>query len=142
MSCAQEMTTALVERVCLDKLRVATRRHLGREPFLANHMDLSVHLDHAVNSMVLELRSVVLARKEDRVDIEERWPADWWQAVKARWLPAWLLRRYPVQYRTICVHKQIYRICPHLDLATPPGPQVHFDYLVHGTETPPQWPTS
>lgn len=28
-----------------------------------------------------------------------RYPADWWQAFKARWFPAWLLARYPVIHK-------------------------------------------
>ena len=29
--------------------------------------------------------------------IECRWPADWWEAVKQRWFPKWMLKRWPVQ---------------------------------------------
>ena len=29
------------------------------------------------------------------------YPADWWQAFKARWFPRWLLRRYPVRTATV-----------------------------------------
>jgi len=28
-----------------------------------------------------------------------RWPRDWWQAVKERFFPKWLLRRFPVMYK-------------------------------------------
>jgi hypothetical protein len=31
---------------------------------------------------------------------EIRYPLDWWQAVKERFLPKWLLKRYPVKYHT------------------------------------------
>lgn len=31
----------------------------------------------------------------------ERYPEDWWQAVRARWLPRWWLRRHPVRYREV-----------------------------------------
>lgn len=29
------------------------------------------------------------------------YPADWWQAFKARWFPGWLRRRYPVKMRIV-----------------------------------------
>ena len=29
---------------------------------------------------------------------EVRYPADWWQAVKARWFPEWAKQRWPVRY--------------------------------------------
>ncbi len=28
--------------------------------------------------------------------VEIAYPADWWQAVKERWAPAWFIRRWPV----------------------------------------------
>lgn len=31
-------------------------------------------------------------------EIEVQYPADWWQALRERWFPAWWLRRWPVQY--------------------------------------------
>jgi hypothetical protein len=33
-------------------------------------------------------------------DFSMRAPRDWWNAVKERWFPKWLLRKYPVQYTT------------------------------------------
>jgi hypothetical protein len=27
-----------------------------------------------------------------------KYPADWWQALKERWFPRWLLKRFPVVY--------------------------------------------
>lgn len=30
--------------------------------------------------------------------VEFKYPADWWQAFKERWFPAWLLKSYPVIY--------------------------------------------
>lgn len=34
------------------------------------------------------------------------YPADWWQAVKARFFPAWLLKRYPVRHASVTVEAQ------------------------------------
>jgi hypothetical protein len=43
----------------------------------------------------------------------QRWPADWREAVKERWAPAWALKRWPVRYNTLSlgevVDKQIPR---------------------------------
>ena len=30
-----------------------------------------------------------------------RWPATWWDAVKARWFPAWALQRWPATYEGV-----------------------------------------
>ena len=48
-------------------------------------------------SMVASLRARVLGEKLATVEV--KWPADWWQALKERWFPAWALRRWPVTYR-------------------------------------------
>jgi len=32
---------------------------------------------------------------------EAKYPADWWQALKDRWFPAWLKQRYPVRMKQI-----------------------------------------
>ena len=31
----------------------------------------------------------------------DTWPANWWQALKARFAPRWLLNRYPVILRAV-----------------------------------------
>jgi len=33
--------------------------------------------------------------------IQASWPANWWQAVKDRFAPVWVLRWWPVEYHTI-----------------------------------------
>jgi hypothetical protein len=33
--------------------------------------------------------------------VRVEYPADWWQALKARWFPAWAARRWPVRYHTV-----------------------------------------
>ncbi len=30
-----------------------------------------------------------------------KYPLDWWQAFKKQWFPRWLLKKFPVMYRTI-----------------------------------------
>ena len=48
-------------------------------------------------------------------------PADWWQAVRERWAPAWWLRRHPVITREVSATRSAraeakrYRaVCPHV----------------------------
>lgn len=38
------------------------------------------------------------------------YPADWWQALKARWYPGWMKRLAPVRY----TRHTFVRYCPHL----------------------------
>lgn len=44
----------------------------------------------------LVLEAYVIGRSRGPVQIPPH-PRDWWEAVKARWAPHWLLRRWPVR---------------------------------------------
>jgi len=56
-------------------------------------------VDVNIEEMLIRVRCRVYG--EDLEPI--RYPADWWQALKDRWFPAWLRRRYPVVYTAIDV---------------------------------------
>jgi len=66
-------------------------------------------LEHEVSLLALQLDSYVAGMPEKRIDVEEKWPADWWQAIKDRWFPEWLLSRWPVRYKTVSIHETIYK---------------------------------
>lgn len=48
------------------------------------------------DEMVVRLRASVWCRNK-RTDAHE-YPESWWDAVKARWFPAWALRRWPARF--------------------------------------------
>ena len=48
------------------------------------------------DGIVLRVRQDILGREIER--IECRYPADWWQAVKERFAPKFILNRWPVKY--------------------------------------------
>lgn len=48
-----------------------------------------------VDNVVYSFRAAMWGQQK-RVEIS--YPFDWWQAFKARWFPAWALRRWPAQY--------------------------------------------
>jgi hypothetical protein len=45
------------------------------------------------------IRQDVLGR--ELTAIAHSYPANWWQAIKARWLPRWVLRPWPVKETTV-----------------------------------------
>ncbi|KKM76749.1 hypothetical protein LCGC14_1377010 [marine sediment metagenome] len=59
-------------------------------------VEFTAHLDHAANLMVLTLTAGVAGERVSEV----RYPRDWWQAVREKFLPKWWLQRFPVQYHT------------------------------------------
>lgn len=85
----------------------------------AEMMEVSMTVDYDIMSrqhMILAT-GIIAGIPKSRVTIHERWPVDWWQAFRERWLPAWWLRRHPVKYREINVDQAIYGpVCPHTKL--------------------------
>jgi hypothetical protein len=49
--------------------------------------------------MVLDLRAHVLGKTIGTPHVE--YPATWWDALKRRWFPAWLLSRFPALMTTV-----------------------------------------
>ena len=58
--------------------------------------DSRVLLRPTLDAMAVTLVADLLTRTI--VDVHQRWPATWWDAVKERWAPAIWLERHPVRY--------------------------------------------
>lgn len=54
----------------------------------------------------LTIRGFILGEKRRRYK-KIVYPRDWWQAFKEQFFPAWLLNKYPVQYKVITVDLQV-----------------------------------
>ena len=92
-------------------------------------VDVSIRHDEFLECFVLQLSQKLLVDGFETVDVEEKWPADWWQACKERWLPNWLVRRFPVKYRTLSIHRKIpTRMCPHIRTY---GVESHVQFLIN-----------
>lgn len=61
--------------------------------------DLIAHPTFAGDRSVLRITQVIWGRIAKRQEV--CYPADWWQAVKQRFAPAWFLRRWPVKEKVI-----------------------------------------
>ena len=48
------------------------------------------------DDFVLRMHSMLAG--QNILDEEIRFPADWWEAVKMRWMPKWMRRRWPVRF--------------------------------------------
>lgn len=82
--------------------RILLRRHelyasiaLGQCAFANKPEVIGVALATEIDEIHVQIRQLVVA--QDLADREVRYPRDWWQAFKARWFPAWALRRWPVE---------------------------------------------
>ena len=57
-------------------------------------MELLTHIDHT-GDLVVRLDAQIWADPPKVIRCE--WPATWWERFKARWCPAWAVRRWPVR---------------------------------------------
>lgn len=84
--------------VALERFRIAALRYVSEELLryfaITPEVDWYEHLRFVGDELVLQARQQVLGTTLERVVVE--YPADWWQAFRQRWAPAWWLRRYPV----------------------------------------------
>lgn len=81
--------------VALERVRYTVRQQVTK--LQLQDMRLEALPDFIGRGLIYQLSVGLAARKADAV-VEA--PADWWQAVRARWCPAWWLKRYPVVMRT------------------------------------------
>lgn len=89
---------------------------LAVEQYVVNHL---VHGDYvfatrprvAVRRLAEHVGALCVQMIQDvavqRIPEVVRYPADWWEAFKARWFPAWALARWPVR-ETIYDAKVLY----------------------------------
>lgn len=100
-----------LETVLCEKMRFSINHAMDLRS-LQCERDVTARIDDTANYMVARLEVTLLGREVERVTAQ--WPADWWQAVRERWAPAWWLKRHPVKYQRI--DRPVYNVCPHMNV--------------------------
>jgi hypothetical protein len=73
-------------------------------------IELQTIMDTTKQAMAYSMRAYLLAMPLETVSA--KWPANWLEALKDRFLPAWMKRRFPIRYQSI--EKKLFGpICPH-----------------------------
>ncbi|MGI0015316.1 MAG: hypothetical protein ACREBU_18015 [Nitrososphaera sp.] len=93
----------MVTKETLERgLRLALQRGLDEhELALTAGTEFDIVFDSLVHRWVVELKKILWTQPLTRVTV--KYPANWKEAVKERWCPAWVLRRYPVRYIEECL---------------------------------------
>jgi len=91
------------EQIVLEKLRYHLRQTIDRR-LLSAH--ISIDWDSMLHAVLIQVDGFVWARELSRQEV--RYPADWWQAFKRRWMPAFILRRWPVRETIVTVHAKAF----------------------------------
>jgi len=102
--------------VQLERLKLIVLQYVaaGLAGNFADPPDVAVtqHLSFMSDDIVFRIKQEVWGREVQRQDV--RYPADWREAVKERWLPEWAKRRWPVRYVQVSlVARELY---PHMSL--------------------------
>lgn len=62
--------------------------------------------DYLTQKMIVGIKAAVLCDEIEKV--EANYPADWWQAFKARWFPEFLRRWFPVRFVYVRLSATVY----------------------------------
>jgi hypothetical protein len=103
------------KQLVLNKVHLVTRYELDRRELHGLSANSAVdYVEHVGRELAVYLDTYMLGLREQIIDIDEKWPEDWWQAFRERWFPKWWLRRHPVRYKEVSVHQEIFKaVCPH-----------------------------
>jgi hypothetical protein len=80
----------------LIRQKYAVHRSYPRALLERLTVETDEHLNFMADELAVRLSAYVLEEQVESAYLE--YPADWWEACKARWLPAWMLRRWPVRW--------------------------------------------
>lgn len=127
-----------VQRILLDRLRFQVSQAVDLEMI---ELRSDVYADQFSRMLVMHLRADLLGRRvreETKDDLVAEYPADWWQALRARFLPKWWLYRWPVQTRKVyhATSRQRYHVCPHIRM---PGKEQQYCFPFLASDGGPKW---
>lgn len=79
-----------VERICATRM-------LNQDDRARWRLSGRAYRNYILDTIVIELIREIGAWRGEAYRIV-RWPADWWQAIKDRFFPAWAKRKWPIVY--------------------------------------------
>lgn len=114
-------------RVVTDMVRLSISQKLKDHVFL-DFKCIERLAEPLAYEFVYQLDAYLNGKQQEVEHTEITYPIDWFEAFKERWLPVWLLKKYPVKYQTHKIVTKITKICPHLDV--PNDVQSHLVWLM------------
>ena len=122
-----------------ERVHLYVTNMLSDYPGLAASADLKAMRTHAVEATVLQMTAWCVAGRIPDSSYSEtiEWPDGVWQMFKSKFMPHWLVRRWPVRMHQVEVTKTVnhYFVCPHL--VTDPQSR-HVQFMATGTRIA-QW---
>lgn len=124
-----------LQSLTLEKIKIAISRKI--EPLGVKGLELHVRQDYLTDSFVLQFIALLTGKKTEKTSEEHKtvqYPFDWWEAVKERFFPTWLLKKFPAQYKSqtfkiLSSTTMVINVCPHQDL--PKHDFAHYRFLTN-----------
>ena len=83
-----------IRAVALERMRYAIDGAVSLECLEQSAIGVEATVDLLCGQLRTQLDWIVAGEELEHIKAE--WPRDWWQAFRARWFPAWALKRWPV----------------------------------------------
>lgn len=80
----------------LEKLKALILQPLSAV-LIDPQVNFSLYESFVNDDIMMRIKGFVWAEQAQRQEVQ--YPANWWQAFKERWFPAWLLERWPVEHK-------------------------------------------
>jgi hypothetical protein len=98
------------------------RLKYGLQQMVSKEFNAGANIADIEGKILIQIRGWVWGEHTESEYRTFKYPADWWQAFKERWFPAWLIERYPVRYHTERIEvRWTYKAYPSFMDVTPPG---------------------
>lgn len=104
-----------IKIVELEKIPVNVDMCIPQKDIIASTLETSRFFNEVNKSMYFKMRAYVWGHTSTVMTI--KYPADWKQAFKERWFPSFLLKKYPIVYKTYSVDASI--IYPRINVVLP-----------------------
>ncbi len=122
------LVDAAVQEITLRIGQICSAREIDTWPFAE---EPELRGQYCVETARIMLRAIVNYAEQPCEPV--KYPADWWQAVKQRFAPAWFLKRWPVEYTVW----EPFIVYPDIKLPE----RMHF-VRIRQIDHLPEWPTS
>lgn len=92
----QDMGKAMIETIVLQVHRDHISTAINDEVLLATPPNVELLRLEALRATRMLISATTMGTPKETEVVE--YPADWWQAFKARWFRRWMLKRWPAKY--------------------------------------------
>lgn len=134
----EDLQSSEVNKAIFEQLLLAFWTTLPDYRPIGENANIRLFEDHAFPQLILQITTWILdGHKTDRlVPTEIEVPKTWWDHWKLEHGPKWLIRKWPVEYKTISVTKEIHQhyVCPHISAKDERWPHIEWMYKASGQQ--------